>query len=180
MQIGLAIDGVIAVGVVYQCAAGRLYSAARGGGAFVEDPAQPGRARRRLAVSRVSEPAKMRMTLSRWHRSKKHEVLRALIRPASLIPAGSVGVKMGLVAIDLADLYFQPSKSISEWDTAAPDVILREAGGAVTDLFGAPLRYNKPDPKHPQGVFASNGAAHGALVKLIDATIRSLGFEPAR
>lgn len=180
VQIGLAIDGEIAVGVVYQCAAGRLFSAARGAGAFVEDPAKTGRARRRLVVSTVTDPADMRMTLSRWHRSKKHEVLRDVVRPKSLIPAGSIGVKMGLVALDLADVYFQPSKAVSEWDTAGPDVILREAGGAVTDLFGAPLRYNKPEPKHPQGVFASNGAAHAALVKLIDPTVRKLGFEPTR
>jgi myo-inositol-1(or 4)-monophosphatase len=43
---------------------------------------------------------------------------------------------------------------LKEWDTCAPEVILREAGGTVTDCLGAPLRYNKPVPAQPHGILA--------------------------
>ena len=36
-----------------------------------------------------------------------------------------------------------------EWDTAAAQCVVEQAGGAVTDLSGDPLRYNKPDLLNP-------------------------------
>jgi fructose-1,6-bisphosphatase/inositol monophosphatase family enzyme len=43
------------------------------------------------------------------------------------------------------------------------EVIVREAGGRVTGLDGAPFRYNQPHPSW-RGVVASNGAVHDAVV----------------
>jgi 3'-phosphoadenosine 5'-phosphosulfate (PAPS) 3'-phosphatase len=43
----------------------------------------------------------------------------------------------------------------SEWDFAVADLFLTEAGGAVSDLWGEMLRYNKPDPINPYGIVAS-------------------------
>jgi 3'-phosphoadenosine 5'-phosphosulfate (PAPS) 3'-phosphatase len=85
----------------------------------------------------------MKLTVSRWHKTKKHIAIQDVLRPKSVVPAGSIGVKMGLVAMGAVDCYLHPSTKTAEWDTSAPDVILREAGGAVTDFFGAPLLYNK-------------------------------------
>ena len=50
-----------------------------------------------------------------------------------------------------------------EWDIAAGDLIIREAGGICTDRAGVPLRFNNP---HPQlnGVVAGGPAMHGALM----------------
>src|SRR5262249_20245114 len=42
-----------------------------------------------------------------------------------------------------------------EWDLAAADVLAREAGGLVTDLWGHPHRYNKPDPRNIGGIVLS-------------------------
>jgi 3'(2'), 5'-bisphosphate nucleotidase len=56
---------------------------------------------------------------------------------------------------------------MKEWDTCAPEVILREAGGVVVDCRGEPLRYNKPDPAQPHGIVA---CAPGVL----DAVLRHL------
>jgi myo-inositol-1(or 4)-monophosphatase len=42
-----------------------------------------------------------------------------------------------------------------EWDVAVVDLIVREAGGAVTDLRGAPLRYNRPTPLFDRGLLIS-------------------------
>ena len=178
VQIGLCVDGVPVVGVVNQAAAHRLYWAVAGEGAWLDDPRNTARKTRRLAVSSVSDPTKMKLTISRWHRSKKHAAIQEIVKPAELIPAGSIGVKMGLVAQAKADLYLHPSTRCAEWDTCGPDIVLREAGGAVTDFFGAPLRYNQPDPHHPIGVAASNAIAHASILKSHESTVRGFGFVP--
>jgi hypothetical protein len=42
-----------------------------------------------------------------------------------------------------------------EWDFAAPDLIIHEAGGSMTDLLGHIHRYNKPIPRNERGVIFS-------------------------
>jgi 3'(2'), 5'-bisphosphate nucleotidase len=69
-------------------------------------------------------------------------------------PSGSVGIKCALIAEGECDLYAHPVAYMGEWDTCAPEVLLREAGGTVTDCRGEPLRYNKPDPHQPHGILA--------------------------
>ncbi len=56
---------------------------------------------------------------------------------------GSVGLKIGLIARGQAEFYVHPNPGTKEWDTCAPDVIVREAGGVMTDCFNRPLRYNQ-------------------------------------
>ncbi len=50
-----------------------------------------------------------------------------------------------------------------DWDLAAADLILREAGGHITDLTGAGLQFNRETPRHP-GIVAANPALHGLLL----------------
>jgi myo-inositol-1(or 4)-monophosphatase len=55
-----------------------------------------------------------------------------------------------------------------DWDIAAADLIVHEAGGALTDLDGLPVTYNRPDPVH--GVLvAANPARHRSVVRLLRA-----------
>ena len=52
-----------------------------------------------------------------------------------------------------------------EWDVAPADLIVREAGGAATDLTGAPLRYNQPEPRFGSGlIIAADPVLHEGLV----------------
>ena len=67
----------------------------------------------------------------------------------------SLGEYGALVASGAADLYVHPVPYLKEWDTCAPDAMLRGAGGRVTDCSGAPLRYGKSDPAQPGGIFAA-------------------------
>jgi myo-inositol-1(or 4)-monophosphatase len=48
------------------------------------------------------------------------------------------------------------SSDARDWDIAAADLILREAGGRVTDLAGGPVIYNRAEPVH--GELAAAGA----------------------
>src|SRR5262249_5091580 len=52
-----------------------------------------------------------------------------------------------------------------EWDIAPADLIVREAGGAATDLDGAPLRYNRAEPRFGSGlIIAADAALHRRLL----------------
>jgi 3'(2'), 5'-bisphosphate nucleotidase len=68
-------------------------------------------------------------------------------------------LKSCLVAEGTVDLYprFGPT---SEWDTAAAQIIVEEAGGGLTDMFMRPLRYNaRPTLINPD-FFAFGDPAH--------------------
>ena len=52
-----------------------------------------------------------------------------------------------------------------DWDLAAADLLVHEAGGAMTDLAGRGLTYNRPDLSHGT-LLAAGAARHAALVAL--------------
>jgi myo-inositol-1(or 4)-monophosphatase len=74
----------------------------------------------------------------------------------------SIALRIAMVAADEADLVATLRWGY-EWDIAAAGLIAREAGAAVTDAFGQPLNYNKPDPR-AFGVLVTSPAIHGAAV----------------
>ncbi|MHB8136529.1 MAG: inositol monophosphatase family protein [Anaerolineaceae bacterium] len=53
------------------------------------------------------------------------------------------------------------------WETAAMSLIVEEAGGRATDLFGNPLRYGTDGKMQSCGHIISNGAVHDELMKLV-------------
>ncbi|MEO0372978.1 MAG: inositol monophosphatase family protein, partial [Pseudomonadota bacterium] len=73
----------------------------------------------------------------------------------------SLAYRMALVAEGRFDamITFRPSW---EWDVAAGDLILREAGAATSDRAGKPLRFNNPTPQ-TAGVLAANAALHAQI-----------------
>ncbi|WP_027256851.1 MULTISPECIES: inositol monophosphatase family protein [Leisingera] len=54
-----------------------------------------------------------------------------------------------------------------EWDIAAGDLLIREAGGILTDQTGSPLRFNNPHPRL-NGVVAGNSALQNSLLTALD------------
>lgn len=75
----------------------------------------------------------------------------------------SIALRMAMVAADEADIV-ATMKWGFEWDVAAAALIAREAGAAVTDVFGQALNYNKHDPR-AFGVLATSPAIHTAAVE---------------
>lgn len=65
-------------------------------------------------------------------------------------------LKLCLVAEGEADVYPRLGPT-SEWDTAAAQCVVEVAGGKVTDMQGAPLKYNKPDILNPWFVVTGAG-----------------------
>ena len=150
IMIGLAVDGEAAVGVVHIPAIDTLYAGIVGEGAWIEE----GDGARRPLVRGAGDPASLRLVGSRSHSEPLVARLSEVMGITDVEPCGSVGVKCARIASDRRDLYLHPVAYLSEWDTCAPEVILRAAGGTVTDCLGEPLRYNKPEPRHPHGIFA--------------------------
>jgi 3'(2'), 5'-bisphosphate nucleotidase len=149
VMIGLAVGGEAVLGVVYVPDGDVLYSAVRGGGATIER--NGGTASLRCLPA---DPAALRLVGSRSHHDPLLDRLVELLGITDVEPCGSVGVKCGRIAEGRRDLYVHPVPYLKEWDTCAPEVILTEAGGHVSDCRGDPLRYNKPDPRQPHGIVA--------------------------
>ena len=175
VQIGLAEDGECMLGVVYQPLTGVLYRAVRGGGAWIERPeAEPERAR----VSAHTDLATMRLAASRSHRSPRMDRVVQSLSVKQEVRRGSVGLKIGLIVEQQCDLYVHLSPRTKQWDTCAPEIILQEAGGKLTDLFGKPLRYNSPEVQNRNGIVASNGAAHAEVITGLKPLLAEFGRSP--
>lgn len=174
VQIGLAVNGESVVGVVYQPVRNVLYRAVRGGGSWIEDdhPARP------MSVSPHTEPGEMVLASSRSHRSPRMERVVQEFGFKDEVRRGSVGVKIGLITEQKADLYLHLSPSTKQWDTCGPEIILAEAGGRLTDLFGQPLRYNGVRIDNRNGIVATNGAAHEMVIENLAPLLREFGREP--
>ena len=162
-MIGLCVDGQPSLGVVYQPLGELLYHAARGQGAFVEE----GGATRRLRVSATADPRGCRLVSSASHRMATIDAVRAALAIDDEILLGSVGLKLALISRAERDLYVNPEGFSKLWDSCAPGVILAEAGGRLTDARGRPLDYRAADVRHADGLLASNGRIHDAVVAAI-------------
>ncbi len=175
VQIGLAVEGRSRLGVVFQPLSDLLYWAVEGSGAWVH---RHGFEPERVRVSGTSDVAKMRLAASRTHRSPRLDRVVKKLRIKDEVRRGSVGIKIGLIIEQQCDLYIHLSPRTKQWDTCAPEIILTEAGGRITDLFGAPLRYNVPDVQNHNGLVATNGAAHHLVIEALAPLLREWGRAP--
>src|SRR6185436_2498103 len=175
VQIGLAEDGHAVLGIVYQPLTGVLFRAVRGEGAWIERPDfEPERAN----VSTQNEIAKMRLAASRSHRSPRMDKVVKAFRVREEVRRGSVGIKVGLICERQCDLYVHLSPRTKQWDTCAPEIILTEAGGRLTDLFGMALNYNVREIQNRNGLVASNGAAHDQVIDRLAPLLAEFGRKP--
>jgi 3'(2'), 5'-bisphosphate nucleotidase len=172
VQIGLTEEGQCVLGVVYQPLTGVLYRAVRGKGTWIERPQfEPERAH----VSDKTDLATMRLAASRSHRSPRMNKVIEHFGFREEVQRGSVGIKVGLLIEQQCDLYIHLSGRTKQWDTCAPEVILTEAGGRITDLFGYPLNYNVPDVQNRNGLVSSNGAAHDQIIATLAPLLNEFG-----
>jgi 3'(2'), 5'-bisphosphate nucleotidase len=146
VNIALIEDGAPVLGVVYVPVQDLLYAGLVGQGAWAED-----RGLRRAIRCRAAPADGITLACSRSHGDEAATAAWLNGRPvAATIQAGS-SLKFGLIAAGLADLYPRLGRTM-EWDTAAGHAVLRAAGGEVSDLAGAPLRYGKPGCENPHFV----------------------------
>ncbi len=161
VNIALVEGDAAVLGVVHGPVTGVSYVAARGLGAFRVEQGiwQP----IRVAALPQAGDRSVQLTVSRSHGHNElarfEQAVAEAIGPVQSVPAGSA-FKICAVAEGAADAYprFGPT---SEWDTAAAQVVLEEAGGCLLAPDGRPFRYN-------------------ARETLLNGSFLAVGAEPAR
>ena len=162
VMIGLLVGATPALGVVYQPIGDKLYFATRGGGAFLVRGG--GRARASTSATCASS-SQIRMVASKSHRTETIDRVRAELGISDELNVGSVGLKLGLIAEGLRDLYVNPAGHSKLWDACGPEAILVEAGGRLSDVRGVPLDYRGHELGNMRGLIASNGVLHDEVVR---------------
>ncbi|KJH71816.1 3'(2'),5'-bisphosphate nucleotidase CysQ family protein [Aliterella atlantica] len=140
----------------------KLYYATLGEGTFVET--RSGQITR-LSVSEHSQLSDLTVVVSRTHRDERFNYLLQKLDFKNQQCVGSVGCKIATIVEQKADVYISLSgkSAPKDWDFAAPELILTEAGGQFTHLDGSPLQYNQGDVNQWGGIVASNGNCHALI-----------------
>lgn len=172
IMVGLAINGIAVLGVVYQPILDIMYSGIRELGAWVTTP----QGRTQLHVGDENDPSQLRLVVSRSHRNPITDSIKSALGITQERISGSVGLKCGLIARNEADLYLHPAPGTKEWDTCAPEAILVGAGGKMSDCWGRTLRYNQEDVQRHGGIVASNGACHEKIIALMRPVLTKAGI----
>lgn len=151
----------------------RLYYASLGGGAFVE---QSDRTSLPLSVSLNQQLADLTVVTSRTHRDQRFNRLLQQLACQRQLAVGSVGGKIAAIVEKRADVYLSMSgkSAPKDWDMAAPELILTEAGGRFTQLDGTALQYNTGDVSQWGCLVASNGVCHAELCDQIQAALAAI------
>jgi myo-inositol-1(or 4)-monophosphatase len=150
-----AVDGILEVAAVVDVPAGDSYTASRGGGAWHGE--------RRLAVSAIEDPAYALIGTGFPFQddSRIDEYLeqfrRIAGRTSGIRRPGAAALDLAHVAAGRLDGFWE--QRLSAWDIAAGILLIREAGGAVTDLAGREVGIEHT------GLVAGNPAIHGWLLE---------------
>jgi myo-inositol-1(or 4)-monophosphatase len=158
VSIGLEQQGELAVGVVYDPLRDELFTAERGRGAFLNS--------RPLRVSKNDSLIRSLLATGfPYDRAESEQnnlnFFNAMIMACQEIRrSGSAALDLCSVAAGRLDGYWE--LKLHPWDVAAGSLIVREAGGAVTDLSG--IRFGIRDKE----IVASNGIIHAQMIDLLN------------
>ena len=115
---------------------------------------------RKQNLSETNILKEMTIVTSKNHRNEKLKDLIEKINFKKTIVMGSIGCKVASIIRGDSDIYIAlslPGKSApKDWDFAAPEAILKAAGGSITNIDNNDLVYGKTDLKHPGIIVASN------------------------
>ena len=157
ISMALERDGELVAGLIYNPASNEMFTAERGKGAFLND--------RRMRVAARTELADCVIVTGIPHRGKSGQEL--FLKEMQVVMASSAGIRRtGAAALDLAwvaagrfDGFWE--RNLRPWDLAAGIVILREAGGFVSDADG------KDKMLATGSVVAGNETIQRTLLKLL-------------
>ncbi len=169
VMIGLLNRGKPFAGVVYDPWEGHLYDALQGEGSF---HSVEGQERRRVRVSSRREWPEMPIVTSTGFPAALDRPIREELSGPWIPAVNSVGIKVGFVVRQIADIYIN-HHSVHYWDTCAPQIILEEAGGVITFLDGQPLHYDLHSVhRHQAPTLATNGVRHAELLEKLGPLVR--------
>lgn len=153
ISIGLEREGQIVAGLVYNPISDEMFIAEKGQGAFLNDRRIRVAARRELAQSVVAcgTPDLGRPEHERY----LTELRQVMLQVAGVRRMGSAALDLAYVAAGRFDAYWEAN--LAPWDVAAGIILVREAGGFVSDLNG------RDDILQTGGILAGNEALHRQL-----------------
>ena len=165
ISIGLQVAGELVVGVVLDPSRNEMFHAARGTGAWLNERRIHVSSSERLDESLVATgfPPDLRgheMTLDWWRYFS--------FKTRSLRRTGSTALNMAYVAAGRFDAYYAFDNHV--WDVAGATVLIREAGGLVSNVDGSAYDAYTPD------ALATNGPLHPLMVAIFK---HGLGNNPA-
>jgi fructose-1,6-bisphosphatase/inositol monophosphatase family enzyme len=161
VMVGLLKQGNPFAGVVVDPIEGHIFEAVRGKGAFHTLR----NVRHRVQVSTRSDLSQMPVITSSDFPRGWEEMLRRDLRGPWIPELISVGIKVGHLVRELADIYIN-HHAVHYWDTCAPQIILEEAGGMFTFWDGKPVDYplGKKTYRHAGPTLATNGVRHREIL----------------
>ena len=156
VSVALVVDGRPVLAALFAPATEELFLSTVGGGATRNGVAIRASAGDSLDGVRVGGPKRM--------------MERIALKAAGIVPMPrihSLALRLARVADGGLDAAIAGGNS-HDWDLAAADLLVHEAGGLMTALDGRVLTYNRPDPMHSI-VLAAGRNRHAALADLIRA-----------
>lgn len=151
VNIALSYRNESVMGVIYVPVTGELYYAAKGYGSFLEKD----QVVTRLQVAKEEKPlSELRVVMSGSHGCEAMEQLIEQYGWHHLLRIGS-SLKGCLVAKGEADVYYRHNPTM-EWDTAAMQCIVEEAGGIFRQMDGTPMTYNRVNSLNDKGFYIVN------------------------
>jgi myo-inositol-1(or 4)-monophosphatase len=157
ISIGLQRTDTVVAGVIYNPITDELFTAERGKGAFLNDH------RLRVAARQRMTDAVVACGLPHYGRGQlelgRAELAAVQEKVAGLRRFGSAALDLAYVAAGRFDIYWE--RNLSPWDMAAGVLMVREAGGFVTDLDGHDAMFAKGH------IAAGNEPLHRELLKLL-------------
>lgn len=157
-SLALVVDGEPVIGVVYDPFTDNLYTAVKGQGAFKNN--------QKIEVNRIIlNDMKSVSNFDMWSNSDYniYDVIKEIGEETYFVSVGSVIRACMCVANGEFNLAIFPGTKHKNCDIAAVKVIVEEAGGKVTDLFGNEQRYDQSI----NGAIISNGLVHDDVVDII-------------
>lgn len=150
VNIALAYKHKSVAGVIYVPVTKELYYANLGAGAFCETNGVASK----LSVSANIDKNKLRVVMSNSHGCIQMDNLIEKYNLKNFVKVGS-SLKGCMVAAGSADVYYRFNPTM-EWDTAAMQCIVEEAGGLFRQMDGSEMLYNRKNSLNDKGFFAIN------------------------
>jgi len=157
VSVALVEDGAAVAAALFVPAREELFEATAGGGARLNGDAIRVSDRQALEGARIAGPARhLRAMAGHGMDPRERRFTPSLAYRFALVACGRVDVATA-------------RPGAYDWDLAAVDLLVQEAGGTLRDLEGAPLRFNDAIPRHPALIASTPGLASAAMAIIAEA-----------
>lgn len=160
VSLALADNGVPVLGIIYNPFTDEIFTAKKGEGAYLNGE--------KISVTSTAkiENSLISIGTSPYYKYLADEIFNTVkkfyLAAEDIRRSGSAALDLCYIACGRTDGYFE--RNLKPWDYAAGVVVLREAGGIITDFDK-----NEPSYSMPSNIVSSNGNIHMEMMKIINA-----------